>query len=372
MTKFALIIGTRPNFMKAVPIWNSLKKRIPKEQLYFIHTGQHYSHNLSKVFIDDLKLNNKEIIYLEKYSDTQYPKTSVADGFSWIIKHLSTLFINEKIDKVIVFGDVNSTLAAGLAAKINKLHLIHIESGLRSYDSLMPEERNRLLVDKLSDQLFITEKSAKQNLFKEGITKNIYHCGNTMMDTLNKYLPNIRKSTYYSSFYVNTSQYILFTLHRQNNVDNKSTLEKIIKAILNVTNIIKTSVLFIAHPRTVKNIKNFKLDLGTISLINSQSYLNMLNLIYNAGILLTDSGGLQEESSYLGIPCITIRKNTERPLTVEKGYNCIISPERSDFYKAFEKEVLEKYGKRKENLDEIRQEMGNGEAAAKIVNHILQ
>jgi len=372
MIKIALIIGTRPNFMKAVPVWNSLKKIIPKKQLYFIHTGQHYSRNLSQIFIDDLKINNKEIIYLEKYSKTQYPKTSVADGFSWIIKNLSSLFINENIDKVIVFGDVNSTLAAGLAAKINKLHLIHIESGLRSFNSLMPEERNRILVDKLSDQLFITEQSAKQNLLNEGITNNIYHCGNTMMDTLNKYLSHIKSSTYYSSFYVSKLQYILFTLHRQQNVDNKTTLEKIIKTILKISKLLKSPVLFIAHPRTIKNIQKFKIDLEDIILIKSQSYLNMLNLVYNVGILLTDSGGLQEESSYLGVPCITLRKNTERPLTVEKGYNCIISPEIVDFYNIFEKEVLEKYGKRQENLDEIRKEMGNGKAADKIVSKILQ
>ncbi len=257
MTTFAFIIGTRPNFMKAVPVWNSLKKRIPKEQIYFIHTGQHYSYNLSQIFIDDFNINNKEIIYLETYSKTSYPTTSVADGFSWMIKNLSSLFIHKHIDKVIVFGDVNSTLAAGLAAKLNKLHLIHIESGLRSFDSSMPEERNRILVDKLSDQLFITEQSAKKNLLHEGITNHIYHCGNTMMDTLNKYLSHITRSTYYSSFYVHKRQYILVTLHREKNVDNKTTLEKIIKTILRCSKLLQSPVLFIAHPRTIKNIKTF-------------------------------------------------------------------------------------------------------------------
>ena len=347
------------------------KKKISKKQLYFIHTGQHYSRNLSQVFIDELKLNNKEIIYLEKYSKTSYPKTSTTDSFLWIIKHLSRLFINENINKVIVFGDVNSTLAAGLAAKLNNIYLIHIEAGLRSYDMKMPEERNRVLVDKLSDQLFITEKLARQNLMKEGITNNIYHCGNTMMDTLNKYLPYIKCLEYYLSFYVDRLEYILFTLHRQQNVDNKNTLEKIVKAVLNISKLLKHPVLFIAHPKTITNLNKFKIDIDDIILIQPQGYINMVNLVYNSGILLTDSGGLQEESAYLGVPCVTIRKNTERPLTIEKGYNCIISPEQNNFYTIFENEVLNKYGKRKENLIELRDEMGNGKASDKIVQKIL-
>lgn len=371
MIKIALVVGTRPNFMKAIPVWNSLKEKIPKEQLYLIHTGQHYSHNLSKIFIDEFDIDSKEIIYLEKYSGETYPKLSIPDSFSWIIKHLSHLFVNENINKVIVFGDVNSTLAAGLAAKLNNIHLIHIESGLRSYDLDMPEERNRILIDRMSDQLFITEISARENLKNEGIINNIYHCGNTMIDTLIQYLSLIKNSLYYLSFNVNKLKYILFTLHRQQNVENKNNLEKIIKSVITISKILKHSVLFIAHPRTIKNINIFKIDIGEIILIKPQSYINMLNLVYNSGILLTDSGGLQEETSYLGIPCITIRKNTERPITIQKGYNYLISPDEDNFYNLFENKIIEIYATRKYKLKEIQEEMGYGNASDKIVKKIL-
>jgi len=371
MVKIALIVGARPNFMKAIPIYNSLCKHVSKQELYFIHTGQHYTHSLSQVFIDELEINYNDIIYLEKYSKTVYPKESLIDGFSWIIKNLSKLFVNEKIDNVIVFGDVNSTLAAALAAKMNNISLTHVEAGLRSYDMNMPEERNRTLVDRMSDLLFITEISAKENLLKEGINNNVYHCGNTMIDTLKKYLPLVKNSQHSSTSEATQFKYILFTLHRQKNVDNKETLEKIMKSIKNVSDILKQPVLFVHHPRTLKNIEKFNIETGDIVLLKSQSYLNMLKLVYNCGILITDSGGLQEESAYLGVPCVTIRKNTERPLTVYKGYNNIISPYESKFNSLFIQEVISKYGMRNNNIEELKSEMGNGNAADKIVEIIL-
>jgi len=373
MVKIAVVVGARPNFMKAVPIWNSLCSRLPIEQLFFIHTGQHYSHSLSQVFIDELKLNINNIIYLDKYSNESYPKNSVVRGMSWIIRNLSDLFIKEKIDKVIVFGDVNSTLAAGLAAAMNDLFLIHIESGLRSYNMKMPEERNRVLVDKMSDLLFTTEFSAKDNLSKEGINKGVHHCGNTMIDTLSKYMSKIKYSNHYLNFKVERLKYVVFTLHRQENVENKKLLEKV---ILNVKKLLiklgsEHKILFITHPRTVIRLKDFNINTDGIDMIKSQCYFHMLNLVYNCGILLTDSGGLQEESAYLGVPCVTLRENTERPVTVTKGYNSIIQPASDTFNIDFMADVFKKYGKRKDDLQELVKEMGDGKSSDKIVDLIL-
>lgn len=373
--KFAVIVGTRPNFMKAIPIWNSLCKKIKRDNLFFIHTEQHYSHNMSQVFIDELDIKDTDITYLGNYSKTKYPKNSSIEGFSWVLNNLSFLFNKEKINKVIVFGDVNSTLAAALAASLNNIFLIHIESGLRSYDMKMPEERNRVLVDKLSNLLFVTEFNSISNLKKEGIEKNVYHCGNTMIDTLTSHIKTIKKLDYYKSFNVKEKKYIIFTLHRQENVENKEILIKIMSTVNKTLNILKDSeneykVLFIAHPRTQKRLEDFNINIDSIILLKPQSYSNMLNLIYNCGILFTDSGGLQEEAAYLGIPTITIRENTERPITITKGFNTVISPLNKNFSLNFIKNVLEKHNKRKISFDLIK-EMGEGNTSDKIVELLL-
>ena len=369
--KIALVVGTRPNFMKAIPVLISLKKYISEENIFFIHTGQHYSYDLSNVFLEDFEIDEKKIYFLEKYSDTLYPKESSNDGFYWISNNLSNFFIKKKIDKVIVFGDVNSTLAAALAAYMNNIYIIHIESGLRSYDMKMPEERNRIMVDKMSNMLFTTELLSIENLKKEGIFKNVYHCGNTMIDTLNKYSPIIKESIYYKKFNLNEYDYIILTIHRQENVENVIILKKIIKTINKIILQLKYKILFIIHPRTLKKIEelNIKIEKDII-ILNSQSYLNMLNLVYYCGIILTDSGGIQEETAFLGIPCITIRDNTERPLTITMGYNTIISPFCQDFKKNIIEKISNNFGKRKNNK-EIFEEMGNGNSSDKIIKIIL-
>ena len=355
----ALVIGTRPNFMKAIPILLSLQKKIPKENIFLIHTGQHYSDNLSKIFLDEFKIDEADIYFLEKYSTIPFPKHSSVDGFYWISNNLSLFFTDKKIHKVIVFGDVHSTFAAALAAYMNNLYIIHIESGLRSYDMTMPEERNRIMIDKMSDMLFTTELSAIDNLQKEGIVNNVYHCGNTMIDTLQTYLPFIQESSYYKTF--NLQSYIVVTIHRQENIGDL--FVKIIETLQEIAKIKK--ILFVTHPRTLQKIKELHTD---IIILDSQSYLQMLNLVYNCGILLTDSGGLQEEAAYLGVPCITIRNNTERPLTITKGYNTIIPPSDKDFKDKIMHTILCNFGKR---MNTNIEEMGTGCSADKITTIIL-
>ena len=362
MDKIAIVIGTRPNFMKAIPIWSSLKNKC---QCFFIHTGQHYSYDLSQIFLDEFKINEKEIYFLEKYSNTPYPKDSPTESFYWISHNLSSFFLKNKINKVIVFGDVQSTFAAALSAYVNNIYLIHIESGLRSYDMSMPEEKNRIMVDKMSNMLFTTELSAIDNLKKEGIVNNIYHYGNTMIDTLYKYIPTIQDSYYYKTFKLEKFNYIILTIHRQENIES-SLLKKIIETLEDIP----FKILFITHPRTLKKIKELNLNLKNIIVLDSQSYLNMLNLVFYCGILITDSGGLQEESAYLGIPCITIRNNTERPITITKGYNFIIPPKNLHFKTDILLYIQNHFGKRKNN-SEIMEEMGNGLSANNITKIIL-
>ena len=364
MMNIGLIVGTRPNFMKAIPVFQSLKKYVKSENLFLIHTGQHYSDELSTIFLQEFNINDNEIYFLEKYSFTPFPKTSQNNAFYWMSTNLSLFFLEKKINKIIVFGDVNSTFAATIAGYINKLYIIHIESGLRSYDITMPEERNRVMIDRMSNMLFTTELTANDNLNKEGITENIYYCGNTMIDTLLKYVDTFKNSNYYKTLGLEKLNYVIMTIHREENVENEDNLRKIIETVSKL----KVKILFITHPRTLNKITN--LDITNLIVLNSQSYLKMLNLVYNSGMVLTDSGGLQEESTYLGIPCITLRNNTERPITLSNECNHIISPSSDNFENNFTNTFNTFFSKKIDN-SEIIKVMGTGNASDKITEIIF-
>jgi len=343
--KISIVVGARPNYMKAIPIYNEFIKT--EHDIYLVHTGQHYSKNLSDVFFKDFGI--KDVYFLNKEKD--YSKMSSAGIFSDIMKNFDN-FINEnKIDKVIVFGDINSTLACALTTSINKKQLIHIEAGLRSYDMNMPEEKNRILVDKISDLLFITENYSYNNLAKEGIHKNVFHYGNTMIDSLVKYTKDMKQEK---------KDYIVLTIHREENTNIKK-LTKIFKSLIKI----EREILFICHPRTKKLLKN--INTGNIKIIDPMPYIKFIELVYNSHLVITDSGGLQEETSYLNIPCITIRKNTERPLTITHGTNTLLCPDG----KYFEKFLLGLIDFRKKSEDRLYKEMGDGNSAKKIVEAIL-
>lgn len=313
-----VIAGARPNFMKIAPFIKELHQKDIKYKL--IHTGQHYDNNMSKVFFDDLEIPEPDI-YLNVGSGTHAYQTGK------IMIEFEKVIFREEPSLVVVVGDVNSTLACALVAKKRGIKIAHIEAGLRSFDQNMPEEINRLLTDQISDFLFTTEKSAEINLRKEGIDQGkIFFVGNIMIDTLIKNLERARYINYYEKLNLNKKEFALITLHRPSNVDIKENLLKIIKIINYLQGKIK--VLFPIHPRTEKNIKKFNLeeklkDLNLI-LIKPIGYLEFLNLIENCKLILTDSGGIQEEASYLKVPVITLRENTERPVTVEKGTNTVI------------------------------------------------
>jgi UDP-N-acetylglucosamine 2-epimerase (non-hydrolysing) len=359
MTKFIyLVAGARPNFMKIAP----LIKEFQKEKLKFklIHTGQHYDHNMSEVFFDDLGIPEPDI-YLNVGSGTHAVQTAK------ILIEFEKLLIKEVPLLVVVVGDVNSTLACALVAKKLHINVAHVEAGLRSFDLKMPEEVNRLLTDQISDFLFTTEKSAAVNLRNEGISADkVFFVGNLMIDTLITNLEKAKKLNLLDKYNLKKNEYALITLHRPSNVDTKENLEK----MLNILNFLqeKIKVFFPIHPRTKKNLEKFDLEINikdlNIVLSNPIGYLEFLNLMTNARLILTDSGGIQEEASYLKIPILTAREGTERPITVDEGTNTIIGNDLAKTKKYIEEIISNKY-KQGKNI-----EKWDGQAARRIVRII--
>jgi UDP-N-acetylglucosamine 2-epimerase (non-hydrolysing) len=322
--------------MKMAPIHKELSKFKNNIIHKIIHTGQHYDKKMSDIFFKELELP-KPNIYLGVGSKSHAEQTAM------IMIKLEKVLLKEKPDLVLVYGDVNSTIAAGLVcAKIyredgNPIPLAHIESGLRSFDRTMPEEINRILTDNIAEFLFVTEKSGYDNLVKSGFDKEkIHFVGNTMIDSLNYYLKKSSESNILKELCISKKSYTLVTLHRPSNVDEKINLERIYRILSNINNInSSTEIVFPIHPRTAKMIDRFKLrkkfdELQNLIITEPFGYIDFLELIKNAKYVLTDSGGIQEETTYLNVPCITLRNNTERPVTITEGTNflCGLSEEK--------------------------------------------
>ncbi|KKK44718.1 MAG: hypothetical protein Lokiarch_16080 [Candidatus Lokiarchaeum sp. GC14_75] len=325
MTKDIFIVGgARPNFMKIAPLIKEFKRQNIKFKL--IHTGQHYDYNMSKIFFDNLGIVKPDY-FLNVGSGSHAVQTAK------IMVEFEKILIKESPNLIIVVGDVNSTIACALVTKKLNTELAHIEAGLRSFDVKMPEEINRRLTDQIADYLFVTEESGVINLKNEGIdSSRIFFVGNMMIDTLISNLEKARKTNFYKALDLICGSYGLVTIHRPSNVDSREDLERIIEKLNFIQSKIK--IVFPIHPRTRKNMKKFNLDLelnkNNIVLTEPLGYLDFLNLMINAKLIITDSGGIQEEASYLKIPILTLRKNTERPITVEKGTNTLIG---NDFSK---------------------------------------
>ena len=334
--KIIIAVGARPNFMKSAALWEEFKKH--KEfQVILLHTGQHYDSTMSDSFFKVFNLPEPDI-YLGVGSGSHAEQTGK------IMIEAEKVFMSEKPDLVIVVGDVNSTVACALVAKKLLIPVAHVEAGLRSFDRTMPEEINRLLTDQLSDYLFTTCKDANLNLKNEGIDKSkIFFVGNVMIDTLLKHIEIAKKSdiTKRLGLWDNgqIEKYSLLTLHRPSNVDDPKILKGIMNALLDFSR--QIPVIFPVHPRTLKRLREF----GILAMIDygeeissklrhreghkiigfpPLGYLDFLCLMSNATFVLTDSGGIQEETTILGIPCLTIRNNTERPITVSEGTNIVI------------------------------------------------
>ena len=323
--KVALVAGARPNFMKVAPLMRAIEKYNASFGRSFIvptlvHTGQHYDYEMSKIFFEDLGLPEPDI-YLGVGSGTHAKQTGR------VMTRLEKVLVNEKTDLVIVVGDVNSTLAGALTAVKLCIPVAHVEAGLRSFDRSMPEEINRLLTDAISDYLFTPSPDADENLRREGIPREkIFLVGDIMVDSLLYYKPKAEGSQVLEKLDLAERDYALLTLHRPSNVDEKESLLRIIKALSKIAERIR--IVFPAHPRTRKNIIKFNLSSffedQRILLIEPLGYLDFLKLEMNAKFVMTDSGGIQEETTVLNIPCLTLRDTTERPITLTQGTNTLV------------------------------------------------
>jgi UDP-N-acetylglucosamine 2-epimerase (non-hydrolysing) len=321
------VVGARPNFMKMAPILRALAAHSPPIPVLLVHTGQHYDKDMSDQLFDDLRLPKPDI-NLEVGSASHAVQTAeVMRRFEPILDAHCPLC-------VLVVGDVNSTLACTLVSVKKQIPVAHVEAGLRSYDRLMPEEINRILTDQVADRLYTTERSAEANLLAEGIPSNrVCFAGNVMIDTL-KYSQDFACSASATlsangitpSFLSSLDGYGVVTLHRPSNVDNEDTLTGLIEVLSTIAE--RIPLIFALHPRTRSNLTNFNLlsriDPERIALLPPQGYLEMLGLMTTATLVLTDSGGLQEETTALGVPCLTLRENTERPITIDQGTNTLV------------------------------------------------
>lgn len=329
MKKVISVVGARPNFMKVAPLDKAFRQHTDKIEHLICHTGQHYDEKMSKVFFDELELP-KPHFYLGVGSGSHAEQTAR------VMVEFEKVLIKEKPDLIVVVGDVNSTIACTLTASKLDIPAAHVEAGLRSFDRKMPEEINRLLTDAISDYLFVTEQSGLDNLKNEGVTDSkVFFTGNVMIDSLIHYLPKADKSDALNCYGLTKEQYVLVTLHRPSNVDSKDYLKELIH-LLNAT-AEKRKLIFPIHPRTRNNMTKFGLD-GSLSkdviLTDPIGYIDFLSLTKNAELIITDSGGIQEESTYLGVQCITVRNNTERPSTVELGTNQLIGTDLEKVEKA--------------------------------------
>lgn len=316
--KLTIIAGARPNFMKIAPILKELdlaNQSGKKFEYRLVHTGQHYDDKLSKIFFEQLEIPDPQI-NLGSGSGTQAEQTAnIMIGFE---KELTS----NPADLVIVVGDVTSTLACTIVAKKLNTKVAHIEGGIRSFDMSMPEEINRLVTDSIADYFFTTSEVANQNLIKSGASKNqIFFVGNTMIDTLKANLSKAIEPPLWDENKLSAKDYFVLTLHRPSNVDDFAKFSQLMKTI---SSLAKAKIVFPVHPRTKKNLSKIDGQLPNVIATDPLSYLEFLYMLKNAKGVITDSGGIQEETTVLGIPCITLRNNTERPETVDIGTNQLI------------------------------------------------
>tara|TARA_B100001248_G_scaffold72665_1_gene51580 strand:- start:387 stop:1466 length:1080 start_codon:yes stop_codon:yes gene_type:complete len=333
-----LVVGTRPNFIKAAPLLEYFEEN--NVNTLFIHTGQHKDKSMSSNIFDDLNIRQPDI-----YLDT--PTTNINKQTTYIVDKLDTLFDTNKAKYVGVFGDVTSTLAAAISTKNKKMKLFHVEAGLRSRNMEMPEERNRIMVDSISDYLFAPSDDAVDNLKSENLSAiYIENVGNIMIDTLQKNLTRILQSSDQIKDKLNIKdKYFVVTIHRPSNLTDEN-LEKIFLGLKEFTN--EYQIILPAHPRLKKYIIDNEVEHGNILILNPLSYIEFLGLVSSSDLVLTDSGGLQEETTYLNVKCLTLRNETERPITVSQGTNKVIGVDTENIIYEINTTIESKLSKGKE------------------------
>jgi len=320
LMKIIHVAGARPNFIKIASILRAGRKAPDIESL-LVHTGQHYTENMSKTFFEELDIPTPDI-NLEVGSNSHAQQTAE------IMKRFESVVLKHDPDAVLVVGDVNSTVACALVVAKLGIKIVHVEAGLRSFDRTMPEEINRILTDAISDILFVTEPSGLTNLKREGINETKVHfVGNVMIDTLDFYREKAANSDILDDLNLRDEEYAVITLHRPSNVDQHKALRKILDALAEIQKEIK--VVFPIHPRTLKHMISSGLvqrpkDLPNMSVTEPLGYLDFLKLMSESKLVITDSGGVQEETTILGIPCLTVRETTERPVTITEGTNVLV------------------------------------------------
>jgi len=356
------IVGARPNFIKIAPLMAEYKRH-PKIQPLLVHTGQHYDYEMSEIFFQNLEIPNPDI-YLNVGNGSHAAQTAK------IMTAFEKVVLKEQPDLIVVVGDVNSTLACSLVASKLNTKIAHVEAGLRSFDREMPEEINRIVTDSLSDYLFVSEGSGLKNLKKEGINSNKVHfVGNIMIDTLLANMNIINQSNILEKLELSKNEYSVMTLHRPSNVDSEEALLEILDILNFMSKEIK--IVYPIHPRPKKMIKAYNLSkkfegLKNLIFIEPLGYIDFVKLVKDSNFVLTDSGGIQEETTILKVPCLTMRENTERPVTIEKGTNYLVGRDKEQIKRRI-RDILK--GKIKEsNILEL----WDGETAKRIVKVIAE
>jgi UDP-N-acetylglucosamine 2-epimerase (non-hydrolysing) len=308
------VVGARPNFVKAAPVLRALKNRNIRQTL--VHTGQHYDRNMSDVFFTQLEIPEPDV-------NLGVGSGSHASQTAEIMCRFEPVVLEQKPDIVLVYGDVNSTVAAALVCSKLLISVGHVEAGLRSFDRTMPEEINRIVTDRLSDFLFTPSEDGDSNLSREGVPREkIHRVGNVMIDSLVQFLPAAAKCSR-NGF---SERFALVTLHRPSNVDSPDNLQNLLSAIIEASE--GLDIIFPVHPRTRQRILEFGISTHQLHLLDPIPYIEFLALQSRAVVVITDSGGIQEETTYLGVPCLTLRSNTERPITVTIGTNILVGEDK--------------------------------------------
>ena len=358
--KITIVAGTRPNFIKIAPIIKAIEQKQNEGanvSYRLVHTGQHYDKNLSDTFFEELNIPKPDS-NLEVKSGSQAQQTAA------IMVAFEKELLQNSCDLVLVVGDVNSTMACAIVAKKQNLKVAHVEAGIRSGDMTMPEEINRIVTDSITDYFFTTSTSASENLLKYGVDEfNIHFVGNVMIDTLYQNLDRSFEPVFWNVFKLKPANYIILTLHRPSNVDEEQSLIELLQEIDTMAD--DKKVIFPIHPRTKAILGETNLDLKNILFVEPQGYLNFMFLIKNSFAVITDSGGISEETTVMGIPCFTMRNNTERPETESVGTNTLVGTSIENLKKLFG-EFL-RNGKKKSGIPEL----WDGKASERIIEILL-
>ncbi|MCF8322490.1 MAG: UDP-N-acetylglucosamine 2-epimerase (non-hydrolyzing) [Flavobacterium sp.] len=358
--KITIVAGARPNFIKIAPIIKAIEKKQNEGvnvSYRLVHTGQHYDKNLSDTFFEELNIPQPN-------SNLEVKSGSQAEQTGAIMVAFEKELEQNPCDLVLVVGDINSTMACAIVAKKQNIKVAHVEAGIRSGDWSMPEEINRIVTDSITDYFFTTSTSASENLLKIGIEKsNIHFVGNVMIDTLYQNLERFNQPFFWKKYNLETRNYIILTLHRPSNVDEEQSLIQLLQGI--DTMVGNKKILFPIHPRTKAILGETNLNLKNILFVEPQGYLNFMYLIKNSFAVITDSGGISEETTVLGIPCFTMRTTTERPETIEIGTNTLVGVTIENLGKLFGEFIIN--GKRKAGIPVL----WDGKASERIIEILL-